>query len=283
MTAHSQCGAPGGHYLNLGCGRRFSQNPEWTNIDLRSSHDRVMAHDLATGIPFPDGTYDAVYHSNMLEHLDRAAAERLLRECCRVLKPGGLCRVGVPDMEDIDRVYLAELEKRAAGGSANRHEWMVIEMIDQMARHEPGGAMAEYIRGHGQADVEFAVERAGNVARQVGARVETPQEPQPLSLRARLGKALRRWLLSDRELRAMQVGLYRTGGEPHLWMYDRCTLGALLKSCGFIDLSVREFNQSAIAGWASHALDADPDGREHAPDTLYMEARKPGSASGSAG
>ena len=283
MTAHSQCGAPGGHYLNLGCGRRFSQNPEWTNIDLRSSHDRVMAHDLATGIPFPDGTYDAVYHSNMLEHLDRAAAERLLRECCRVLKPGGLCRVGVPDMEDIARVYLAELEKRAAGGSANRHEWMVIEMIDQMARHEPGGAMAEYIRVHGQADVEFAVERAGNVARQVGARVETPQEPQPLSLRARLGKALRRWLLSDRELRAMQVGLYRTGGEPHLWMYDRCTLGALLKSCGFIDLSVREFNQSAIAGWASHALDADPDGREHAPDTLYMEARKPGSASGSAG
>jgi predicted SAM-dependent methyltransferase len=281
--AHLQAHAPGRRYLNLGCGRRFSQDPEWTNIDLRSSHDRVMAHDLATGIPFPDHTFDAVYHSNMLEHLDRAAAERLLRECCRVLKPGGLCRVGVPDMEDIARVYLAELERRAAGGPANRHEWMVIEMIDQMARHEPGGAMAEYIRGHGKADVEFALERAGNVARQVGSRPEAPQEPPLPSLRARIGMALRRWLLSDRELRALQVGLYRTGGEPHLWMYDRCTLGALLTACGFVELSIHKFNESDIPGWASHALDADPDGHEHAPDTLYMEARKPGSASGPAG
>ncbi|MCX6360311.1 MAG: methyltransferase domain-containing protein [Armatimonadetes bacterium] len=280
--ARSHTDAPGRRYLNLGCGRRFSKAPEWTNIDIRSSHDRVIAHDLADGIPFPDGTFDVVYHSNMLEHLDRAAAEGLLRECCRVLKPGGLCRVGVPDMEDIARIYLDELEQRAAGGPANRHEWMVIEMIDQMVRHEPGGAMAEYIRSHGPADVEYAVERAGNVARQVGARPAPPSRPPAPSLRARIGRALRRWLLSESELRALEVGIYRTAGEPHLWMYDRCTLGALLNACGFVELSIRAYNESAIPGWSSHALDADPDGREHAPDTLYMEARKPESASGPA-
>ena len=100
--------------LNLGCGGRF--HPEWTNIDFYSSGGAVIAHDLNLGIPFPDSSFDVVYHSHVLEHFPKAKARRFIAECVRVLKPGGILRVVVPDLEDLghdahaDRVALADVE-----------------------------------------------------------------------------------------------------------------------------------------------------------------------------
>src|SRR5262245_3274993 len=39
-------------------------------------------------IPFPDGTFDLVYSSNVLEHV--MELDPVFRECARVLKPDGL-------------------------------------------------------------------------------------------------------------------------------------------------------------------------------------------------
>ena len=38
---------------------------------------------------FEDGSFDVVFASNLLEHLDRDLASRLLAESMRVLRPGG--------------------------------------------------------------------------------------------------------------------------------------------------------------------------------------------------
>ena len=53
--------------LNLGCGRRY--NPDWTNVDFSSTGEGVIAHNLNQNIPFPDESFDIVYHSNILEHI----------------------------------------------------------------------------------------------------------------------------------------------------------------------------------------------------------------------
>ena len=50
----------------------------------------------AFSLPFPDGTFDAVFHQGLLEHFRKDAAANLLRENVRVLKPGGLLIVDVP-------------------------------------------------------------------------------------------------------------------------------------------------------------------------------------------
>lgn len=103
--------------LNLGCGTKTSDHPSVVNIDwsimlrlkknpalafltrLISDRDRltrfekiptnILVHNLAKGIPFPDNSVDMVYHSHMLEHLDREVAEKFLLEVKRVLKAGG--------------------------------------------------------------------------------------------------------------------------------------------------------------------------------------------------
>jgi ubiquinone/menaquinone biosynthesis C-methylase UbiE len=50
----------------------------------------------AFGLPFPDETFDAIFHQGLLEHFREPEARRLLQENVRVLKTGGLLVVDVP-------------------------------------------------------------------------------------------------------------------------------------------------------------------------------------------
>jgi SAM-dependent methyltransferase len=59
----------------------------------------ITIHDLRKPFPWRDGSFDAVYASHTLEHLHLNEAGRVLRECLRVLRPGGVCRMVVPDLE----------------------------------------------------------------------------------------------------------------------------------------------------------------------------------------
>jgi SAM-dependent methyltransferase len=47
-------------------------------------------------LPFRDGSFDVVFHQGLLEHFRKPAAEKLLKENIRVLRPGGLLLVDVP-------------------------------------------------------------------------------------------------------------------------------------------------------------------------------------------
>jgi SAM-dependent methyltransferase len=56
---------------------------------------RVVGGD-ATSLPFPDGAFDVVFHQGLLEHFRPDDARALLQENIRVLAPGGLLLVDVP-------------------------------------------------------------------------------------------------------------------------------------------------------------------------------------------
>ena len=257
-----QFSATGGPWrVNLGCGRCF--HPDWVNIDFVSHHPDVIARDLRQTLPFPADCCEVIYHSHVLEHFPRSFAPVFLRECLRVLMPGGILRVVVPDLETIARLYLKHLDGALAGEetSAVRHEWMTLELLDQMVREESGGEMLRYWKQNPMPAGDFVVERLGSevlqfiTSHRAKARPSTTEDRKPPS--------------------AGSVARFRAGGEVHKWMYDRCSLRCLLASCGFAEITVCTASQSMIPGFSSYHLDVNEDGSVRKPDSLFMEARKP--------
>jgi predicted SAM-dependent methyltransferase len=131
--------------LNLGCGQHY--HPDWHNLDFVSTGPGVVAHNLLEGIPFEDAAFDIVYHSHVLEHFSKKDGQKFINECYRVLKPGGIIRIAVPDLEQLTKEYLGNLEKALQENSplnAANYDWSVIELLDQMVRDRSGGEMAAY-------------------------------------------------------------------------------------------------------------------------------------------
>lgn len=91
--------------LRLHLGSGGSRHEGWVNIDLLGP-PTDLAWDLRKGIPFLEGLAEAVFHEHLLEHLPLTATLPLLRECRRVLRRGGVLRVGVPDAERYIRDYV---------------------------------------------------------------------------------------------------------------------------------------------------------------------------------
>lgn len=54
--------------------------------------------DATKGLPLQPESCEVVYSSHLLEHLDRSEANKFLRETFRVLQPGGIIRIAVPDI-----------------------------------------------------------------------------------------------------------------------------------------------------------------------------------------
>jgi SAM-dependent methyltransferase len=260
--------------LNVGCGSKF--HPGWTNIDMAPASKQVQRHDVSRGLPFPAGTFDVVYHSQVLEHVPRADAPQFLRECLRVLKPGGLMRVVVPDLEGIAREYLRLLESNLVAPtqqSRRDYEWILLELLDQSVRQSTGGRMEQHIRRADPDSLAYIESRVGFVARALAAPPGPGGHGDRLStwsgLSIRIRSSLAR-LLPD----AYRVGRFRMGGEIHQWMYDRYSLAELLADVGFQRPSVRAPQDSAIPGWATYHLDVDASGRPYDPCSLFMEAEK---------
>lgn len=74
---------------------------------------RYVHHELEKGLPFPDDSVDFVYSSHVVEHFFHEDAERLAGEIRRVLRPGGVVRICVPDLEHAVDLYRRG-EKEAA-------------------------------------------------------------------------------------------------------------------------------------------------------------------------
>ncbi len=162
--------------LNLGCG--LAVHPGWINIDgslntliaslpsvlhrvayrmsgsssfysveeyCRILAENVFFHaDLSHGVPARDNSVDYIYSSHFLEHLHPAEAKALLVSCHRVLKPGGMIRIGVPDLEYalglfrngrkrecLDRYFFVEMK----GSVYARHKYMYdFELLEGLLR-----------------------------------------------------------------------------------------------------------------------------------------------------
>jgi predicted SAM-dependent methyltransferase len=277
-------------YLNLGCGDRF--HCSWKNINFVSTGEGVVAHDLKQGIPFADNSFDVVYHSHVLEHFPKVEAVTFIRECHRVLRPQGVLRVVVPDLEQIARMYLYCLEKAYIDPEEweQNYQWILLEMYDQTVRNKSGGDMLNFLSRQNISSQEFAIARCGveikniidNSQQQSFANTIPENNFQKflkhiyrlLRYSNYRHQAILKLMLSQTELDALEIGQFRQGGEVHQWMYDHYSLSSLLRKCGLQEITKCTAHESYIPEWTSFNLDTELDGTVYKPDSLYMESIK---------
>jgi len=267
--------------LNFGCGLRFASG--WINIDFHSEHAEVQRVNLLQRWPFPDNHFEAVYSSHTLEHFSLPVGESLLRECWRVAKPGGILRIVVPDLENTCREYLRVLEQTPASELARRqYDWMIVELLDQLTRTQPGGLMGAY---------RLRLQASGDQEMMQYVRSRTDTNPVgsagPPTARDRLKK------LTLNKLRNKLIYVYVAAvkkllppglreamldnsriGEKHRWMYDRFNLEQTMLRCGFSEVTFQCPEVSSIPGFKQDCLDVNPDGSVYKPTSLYCEGRK---------
>jgi SAM-dependent methyltransferase len=126
-------------YVQYGCGHSAPEG--WTNFDssptLRIERwpligrfvtknesrfpDNVRVADIVRGLPVADGSADGVYASHVLEHLTRSDFETALQNTFRMLKPQGLFRLIVPDLEARARLYVNKLD----AGEKDANDWFM--------------------------------------------------------------------------------------------------------------------------------------------------------------
>ena len=254
-------------YVNLGCGSTF--HSDWDNFDLVPVQG-VRLLNLLSAFPIEDAAVNACYSSHVLEHLSRSYAPRFLAEIFRVLVPGGIVRIVVPDLEQITRLYLNELDAAAQDlpGAKARHEWMTMELLDQMTRTISGGFMGRLWKSRPLDSKDLIVERLGQEA---GRWIEyfdqkiSEGQMEPLDAKS---------IYDQPEPTVLDASEFRVRGEIHQWMYDRVSLSNLLRGTGFKEIQVCRADESRIPSFDSYHLDRDKEGRIRKPDSLFMEGIK---------
>jgi predicted SAM-dependent methyltransferase len=69
-------------------------------------YELIERKNLRKGLPLYDESVDFIFSSHFLEHLSYKDGINLLKDCHRVLKPGGWIRVVCPDLRVITSKYL---------------------------------------------------------------------------------------------------------------------------------------------------------------------------------
>ncbi len=275
------CHAGGVNKLNFGCGHRYAQG--WVNIDFHSEHPEVKRVNLLRRLPFADGAFDVVYSSHVLEHFAPATAEALLRECHRVLKPGGILRTVLPDLEIACREYVRLLDEvKTSEAARRRYEWIILELLDQLTRTQAAGLISPFrhklMATNDQEMIAYVRSRTDTIPWTSSGSATRGGRLRSLSwnkLRTKLVYAyvgLVKRLLPP-GLRSTLIDDTRIG-EKHKWMYDRYSLSELLQRCGFDQVAFLSASESQIPGFAGDHLDTEADGRPYKPGSLFAEARK---------
>ena len=270
--------------INLACGGVFIAGDGWINLDYGASNAAVQRADLLGHLPLPNDHVALVYSSHFLEHIPREQVSGFLTECRRILAPGGVLRLVLPDLENLCRTYLAHRER----GEHEQAYFLVLEMIDQCVRRESGGELGRHYRalksspGEHAALIEFVRERTGE-------NILSNPSREPLKARmATIGylargvqrRVERIWTravlqLLPKAFRAQNVSLASVG-ERHHWLWDFEQLRAELERVGFEAVTRCTASESRFDGFPFQPLDLDAEGRPRkGSESMYIEAIKP--------
>ncbi len=136
--------------LDVGCGdgvitKRLRQqfaHASLTGIDadeVRLARARTQCPGAAfesgdvTALPYPDEAFDVVLCHHVVEHVEDDQA--VLRECRRVLRPGGLLLLGIPQEDGAIGRWLRRLHRRLYAEGEHVHFYTIRSMTELLGRY----------------------------------------------------------------------------------------------------------------------------------------------------
>jgi SAM-dependent methyltransferase len=90
--------------LNWGCGEH--PDPGWINSDIKEGPGIDLECDIRAGLPLEDDSIDYVVSIHALPEIPYPELVDALRELRRILKPGGVLRMALPDLDKGIEAYL---------------------------------------------------------------------------------------------------------------------------------------------------------------------------------
>lgn len=90
--------------LHLGCGKR-DFGKDWIHVD-GAKFPHVVFSDIKKLDHFKNNFVHLIYASHVIEYFDREEVIPVLEEWVRVLRPGGILRLAVPDFRAMAALYI---------------------------------------------------------------------------------------------------------------------------------------------------------------------------------
>ena len=88
-------------YLDIGCGP--NKRPGHIGLDRHPFPGVDVVRDLKRGLPFSDDLFDGIWAAHVIEHLASEDLLFLVNEVWRVVRPGGILEITVPDATSPNR------------------------------------------------------------------------------------------------------------------------------------------------------------------------------------
>ena len=221
--------------INIGAGNWYK--PGWENLDYFADDQFVdFRVDLRRRQPLPvrDECAELIFSSHCLEHLSDGEALFVLGECRRILKPGGVIRIAVPDMDKALAAYRSGDDNFFDnGGVTCAGDDIENKLVNFFASY----ATPEY-KGGPQVDVVEVRENLSNMDKHEFAQWCVHIIPEDSHQRV------------------------------HVNAYDFTKLSGFLANSGFGHIVKSKFRQSTVPAMRNPAFDVRP------LVSLYVEAKK---------
>ncbi|MCH7778235.1 MAG: methyltransferase domain-containing protein [Gemmatimonadetes bacterium] len=122
----------------------------WKILNIQPGKGVDFVGDAADLSQFDDETFDEVYASHVIEHLGyQKELPAALKGIHRILKPGGVFRMSVPDLETLCKLFLHDgidfngkfqIMRMMFGGQVDEHDFHKVGLTWDIARHYFGQA-----------------------------------------------------------------------------------------------------------------------------------------------
>lgn len=136
--------------LHWGCGEVRREG--WIHSDIKDGPGVDIVCDILDGLPLEDGSIDCISSQHVLPELKVYRQVKALRELRRVLKPGGVLRLCLPDLDLAIEAY-----REGRRGYFHVREWDTI-----------AGDFITHVLWYGYARTMFTYEFAEELLRKAG-------------------------------------------------------------------------------------------------------------------